>query len=194
MDLRGVHGLIVGGGKVAARKIERLVPYGAELTVIAPVVSDACKHIGVHVWERNFRDEDITNEFGFVIAAVGDTELNRRVCDICKAKNIPVDSSCDPGIGSFVFPAVIQKGKLSVGICTSGASPTASAWTRDRFEEVLPDRFDEILEFLNQKRREALLTIQDHHVRSAYLRKLFYASIEADRPLTDEECRRLIES
>ncbi len=139
MELEGKCGVIVGGGNVAARKVEKLLAFGPDLTVIAPDIEACVKTQGkllqegaaasLQFEERAFRLEDLDHA-DFVIAATDDTVLNGEIADCCKARRIPVNVVDDREKCTFFFPALIKEGPLTIGISTDGKSPFAASWVR----------------------------------------------------------------
>lgn len=179
MEVEGAKGLIVGGGRVALRKAEKMLPYGPELTVIAPDILPEFYQQRVRIINRAFCDADITQELDFVIAACDSQERNRRIYELCHEKNIPVNVVDQPQLCTFLFPSLIKRGKLSVGISTSGASPSAAIWLRKEIEKLLPEDMEQILECLQEQRREVLLQTDDKEQRSLLLKQLFEQRLEA---------------
>lgn len=156
IQLEGAHGLLVGGGRVALRKAEKLLPFGAQLTVVAPCICPPLAALpGLTLCRRAFADSDLSPAPDFVIAATGDRALDRRIAALCRARRILVNVVDDPAACGFYFPALVQRGRLCIGISTGGASPTAAAWLRQKIEALLPPGFDGILDRL-AARREAV--------------------------------------
>ena len=156
VQLEGARGLLVGGGRVALRKAEKLLPFGAQLTVVAPCICPPLAALpGLTLCRRAFADSDLSPAPDFVIAATGDRALDRRIAALCRARRILVNVVDDPAACGFYFPALVQRGRLCIGISTGGASPTAAAWLRQKIEALLPPGFDGILDRL-AARREAV--------------------------------------
>ena len=148
VDLSGSRGLIVGGGAVALRKVQKLLPYGPELTVVAPELRREFEELeGLELARRPFDEGDLEGR-AFVVAATGDRQVNHRVAELCKARRIPVNVADSREDSSFLFPALLRRGALSVGVSAGGASPAAAAWARDRFAQAVPERLEDILQFL----------------------------------------------
>ena len=145
--------LVVGGGKVAARKAAALAEFGARVVQIAPEVSG-----------RGFEDGDIEG-MTLVVAATDDPEVNRRVADLCKAKGIPVNVVDDPANCTFVFPAIFRKGPLVAAVSSGGACPVAAKLVRDRIAGLVPDDFVSAVEDLGARREELKRTYPDPRER-----------------------------
>lgn len=186
-DLSGRPGLVVGGGTVALRKIEKLLPFTQKLTILAPSICPAIRAIpGLTLVERSYTPGD-EEGMTFVIAGTDSREVNRTISERCQAARIPVNVVDDAELCTFLFPALVQRGELTVGISTGGSSPTAAICLKEQINRLLPERFDEILDFLHAERDHMKADFPTESARHVLLRKLFYAAIEAGRPLTAEE-------
>ncbi len=187
MDLSGKRGLVAGGGPVALRKIQKLLPYGPSLTVAAGRISPEIAAIpGLELLRENFSPALLEGRF-FVIAATDSRTLNREIAALCAARGILVNAVDDREACTFLFPALAKRGDLSVGISTGGASPSGAAWVRDRIEGILPERFGELLAFLDERRQAVKDALPDEGARSACLKELFAACLQAGRPLEEAE-------
>lgn len=190
VDLEGKHGLIVGGGAVALRKAKKLLPYGPRLTVVAPELNRELQELhGMELLQRPFAETDLEG-CEFAMAATDDRALNHYIAELCGQRHIPVNVADSREDSTFLFPALLRRGELSVGVSASGAAPAAAACIRDRFAEVLPDRLEEILAFLDRVREPVRQAVPDGNVRKRLLTSLAAECMEAGRPLTEEEFRR----
>ena len=186
INLEGRRVLIVGGGHVALRKAERLSPYGADIFAVAPEFIPGFAGIpGVTLLERRFEPGDIEGA-ALVIAATDDGELNAAVSELCRWGNIPVNVVDDLEKCSFVFPALVQRGELSVGISTGGASPSAAQYVRRGVEQLVPEGFEGILDFLSAHRAEVKAALPPER-RAAAFAALFERCLERGRPLSEAE-------
>ena len=70
-------------------------------------------------------------------------------------------------------------GRLSAGFCTGGASPTASAYFRQQFEDSLPDGLEEILDFMAEIRPRIIAAVPEQRRRARIFAFLFNACIDA---------------
>lgn len=191
--LEGRRGLIVGGGVVALRKIEKIASYGAQLRVISPEIMPEIEAMtDIELVRRRFRMSDLRANWAFVIAATDDPQQNHVIAELCERRNIPVNVVDDPQYCSFIFPAVVSKGPFSVGISTGGASPTAAIYFKERLEEMVPDRFDEILDYLNSQRIPMKNRIAEEKDRAVVFKRMLAACMEKGAPLSDEEMEELL--
>lgn len=179
IEMSGKKVLVVGGGNVALRKCEKLLPYGAEVTAVSGRFQPQFISLqGVALLFRPFRDEDIAGR-DIVIAATDDRALNAHIAGLCREAGIPFNCVDEPENCTFIFPALTLRGRLSAGFCTGGASPTAAAYFREQFEESLPDGLDEILDFMAGIRPRVIAAVPDQRRRSRIFALLFAACIEA---------------
>lgn len=187
MEIGGSPALIVGGGKVALRKIEKLLPYGPRLTVAAPeIAAEIAALPGLVLLRRPFREEDLEGMV-FAVAATGDRVLNRRVADLCREKRIPVNVVDDPEACTFLFPALVKQGRLSVGISSAGSSPSAAIWLKEQITALLPERLEEILDYLGSIRPAVKAALPEEADRAGAFSALFSRCRELGRPLTAGE-------
>ena len=207
VELEGKRGVIVGGGNVAARKVEKLLMFGTELTVVAPD-KEACVRIlqgelpetdaaaSLHFEERDFRAEDL-QDADFVIAATDDETLNGRIADVCREKRIPVNVVDDREKCTFFFPALVKDGPLTVGISTDGKSPFAASWLRREIAKMLPESIGEAIDLLGQIRPAVMALEEEEDARKKLFERLFIHCMEClDRgqEITEKELIVLVEA
>ena len=156
MDLNGRNCVAVGGGEVAARKVEMLISCGANVTVVAPelekslqelVSAQKVKHI-----EALYKKDHI-NGACLVIASTDDTTVNRAVYDDATAAGIPVNVVDVPELCSFIVPAVVERGDLILAISTSGKSPAMAKRIRKQLQKQFGDEYATMLSLMGETRR-----------------------------------------
>lgn len=165
MDITGKNGVIAGGGKVAARKVEKLLSFAPRLTVIAPKIEECIrtqeKQMRINgtaslvLVEREFGMTDLAGA-DFVIAATDDEELNGRISEYCMAEHIPVNVADDREKCSFFFPALVREGDLTIGISTDGKSPVAASWVKEEIARILPEKIGDVIDLMGQIRPRAM--------------------------------------
>ena len=140
IGLEGRRCLVVGGGGVAMRKARALQEFGAKVVQVAPEVCG-----------RGFEDGDVEG-MALVVAATDVPAVNAHVADICKAKGIPVNAVDDPGNCTFLFPAIVRKGPMTIAVSSGGACPVAAKFVRDKAAQLLADDFVAAVERLGESR------------------------------------------
>ena len=194
-DIRGVKTVIVGGGQVAFRKLEKLADFEPDLVVIAPEICKEIRefvseHVKFSFAERSFEFSDL-EDAGVVIAATDDAGLNHRISVYCKERHIPVNVVDREEDCSFIFPALIKRGKLTIGISTGGASPMTAVQLKRRIEEQIPGNMEEILDFLYSIRPMVKRELDTESARSALYRKVL-EKLMAGEPVSEEELYKLM--
>jgi uroporphyrin-III C-methyltransferase/precorrin-2 dehydrogenase/sirohydrochlorin ferrochelatase len=126
LKVEGRPCLVVGGGKVAARKVSLLMRAGAAITTVSPVLGDELRVLleqGVitHV-ARDFQDKDL-DDCVLVIAATDDEAVNRNVSELAHSRRIPVNVVDSPDLCSFIMPSIIDRSPVQIAVSTGGASP-----------------------------------------------------------------------
>lgn len=123
VDLSRRRVLVVGGGRIAARRIKTLVQFCPSVTVVAPelhpdiaALADAGR---VAAWRRPYRESDLDG-VGLALACTGDGDLNAAVAAACRARGIPVNNAGDKGDCDFLFPGVARRDALVVGVTAGG--------------------------------------------------------------------------
>ena len=151
-QIEGKRCLIVGGGKVAARKVHTLLQYGADIVVIAKKVCDEIKEIlpeksifedFIKNEESDFLEKEIQKAF-LVVAATSSREENHRAAELCHAYHILVNVADSEAESSFIFPSVVRKGNISIGINSGTGSPAVSKQIRCQIEKAVPDYYADI--------------------------------------------------
>lgn len=131
--------LVVGAGRIAARKAEAYASRGAVITVVAPEHSaemDAVVAVARH--HRAFRASDLDGQW-LVVTATGDPIVDGHVFVEAESRRIWCNAADDPDHCSVILPAVVQRDAITVSISTGGCSPAIASWLRRRIERVLDD-------------------------------------------------------
>jgi len=146
--------VVVGGGEVAARKVDGLLAAGADVIVVAPSVDASIRSRGeVAIFERPYRAGDLDGAW-LAIAATDDPQVNRRVHDDGEALRVWVNAADDPPACSFTLPAVLRRGPVQIAVSTSGHSPALAAWIRSQIGEILGPEVALLAEWLSEAREE----------------------------------------
>ncbi len=156
LRLSGKKCVVVGGGKVASRKVTRLLDAGADVTVVAPEVSpeisDLASRNSLRWVKREYATQDVEGAF-LVFAATDSPELNRRIAGEAREAGAMVNVASGAA-GDFVLPAVIHRGDLVVAIGTGGASPEVARRLRIMLEEEIGPEYAQWLEMMAELREE----------------------------------------
>jgi siroheme synthase-like protein len=154
----GKRCVVVGAGRIAARKIDALLAAGAAVEVVAPSVGDA-----VRTWadagalilvERAFAPSDLDGAW-LATAATGDADVDAAVFAAGEARRVWVNSADDPAHCSFTLMSVVRRGDLVVTVGTGGRSPALATFLRRRLDAEIGPEYVTLLDVLAEA-REAL--------------------------------------
>ena len=158
VDIKGKPCLLVGGGRVAARKLKMFCEAEASVTVIAPElcqeVEELCQLHGLQVETRNFKDDDINGQ-QLVIAASSDAELNNHIGELAQQNNILVNVSNDFKQGDVVLPSTINRDPIQIAVSTGGASPVLARQLRSNLERSTPSAYGTLASIVEKYRNQA---------------------------------------
>ena len=159
--VEGQECLVVGGGEVAARKVEGLTTCGARVTVVAPRTVPAIDRVAqapaggsgaVTVEHRPYRAGE-AGRFRLVVTATGVREVDRAVARDARAAGVWVNSADDADACSFLLPSVHREGPVTVAVSTGGASPALAAWLRRRLAREVGPAVATMADLLDEARR-----------------------------------------
>jgi precorrin-2 dehydrogenase/sirohydrochlorin ferrochelatase len=149
--LAGRGCVVVGGGAVAARKVEGLVAAGAEVVVVAPEINSRIRDLGVRLVERPYRRGDLDGAW-LAIAATDDPKVNQAVHADGEAARVWMNAADDPTSCSFILPAVVRRGPVMVTVSTAGRSPALASWIRGEVAAQLGSEVGVLAEWISEAR------------------------------------------
>jgi precorrin-2 dehydrogenase/sirohydrochlorin ferrochelatase len=157
LDLRDRPCVVIGGGTVAARKVEGLLECGARVTVVAPLLAPALQALldagQITARLRPYADGDLDGA-ALAIAATDEREVNALVAAEARARGVWLNAADDPERCDFILPAVIRRGDLQIAISTGGRSPALARRVREDLERLLPAEYADLLPLLADVRAE----------------------------------------
>jgi len=140
LKLAGRAVVVVGGGRVAAAKLEALLDAGARVTVVAPEVRPELVQAGVAVARREFVPQDLDGAW-FVVAAAP-AVVNRLVAAAAEERRIFVNAVDDPAAGSAYTGGVFRRSGATIAISTEGRAPALAGLLREGLEYVIPEELE----------------------------------------------------
>ncbi len=149
IDLSKRRVLVVGAGSVAERKVNTLLAFKPHITVVAKEVKKEvfrkwAEEGKIELKLKSFEDHDL-KEKDIVIVAADRVDLQERIFKLCKENKVPVNCVDKPEYCTFIFPSVIVKGELVIGITTSGKAPSASKKLRQSIEKIIPEGIESLI-------------------------------------------------
>jgi precorrin-2 dehydrogenase/sirohydrochlorin ferrochelatase len=163
--------LVVGGGVVGERKVQDLLEAGALVTVVSreltPALAALTDQGKIRFIEGDFAPEHLEGVV-LVVGATDNQEVNARVSAAAKARGIWVNIVDAPDLCTFIVPAQVRRGPLTIAISTGGASPALARRLREDLEEFFGPEYGPYLDLL-QRVREKILEIRRGHPDNAAL-------------------------
>jgi precorrin-2 dehydrogenase len=156
LNLRDRECTVVGGGKIACRKIEKLLAAGARVKVISPVLHEKAQQWaerGEVQWlARAYQPGDVSSSW-LVFAATNNRDVNRAIADEAEAAGrlvnvIDMEEEC-----TFTVPATVQAGNIQVAISTSGTEPATARQLRLLLEDDLEHESNRFQQLIREKSR-----------------------------------------
>jgi precorrin-2 dehydrogenase/sirohydrochlorin ferrochelatase len=175
LRLTGRRCLVVGGGELAARRVESLLEAGGEVVVVAPEV---CQSLKARVGNREvthlqsvYEPEHLRGAL-LVIAATDRSDVNAQVVADAAAAGILCCDAETAERGDFMVPAVVRRGDFILAVTTLGCSPSLAARVRRELEAAYGPEYGELAALLGEAREKALQTVHDAARRRAALTEL----------------------
>lgn len=155
LDLQSAPVLIVGGGAIAARKLDLLSQAGASVMVVSPTatagISGRAKEGGLRWLAKCFDPTDV-NGMRIVIAATGDRDVNAAVARAAREAGIPVNVVDDAALSTFIVPAIVDRSPLVVAISSGGVAPMLARRVRALIESLLDESWGRLALFAERWR------------------------------------------
>ena len=189
--------LVVGGGRVAARKVELLRRTGARITVVAPELLDELRDLAArgelqHI-HAPFCPSHVNGAVA-VVAATGSTEVNAAVSVAAQDRRIPVNVVDDPAASTFIFPAIVDRSPILIAVSSGGQAPVLARRIREQMEALLPARLGALARFMGE-RRKAVKGVLRTAARRSFWERIVGGTVSArvfagDEAAADKEFER----
>lgn len=160
INMEGRKVIVIGGGAVALRKIRILKEYGADIQVISSKILDDLKLLADNEnlgwFSENMAEYKLAclNEAFLVICASDNEAVNRMAAAHCRKHHILVDCAKPGEASDCVFPSVVRRGNVVIGISTSGGVPALTRHLREKIEVAIPEWYGDFERILRDKRRQ----------------------------------------
>lgn len=145
-----INAMVIGGGDVAARKIELLLKSTTQISVMSAEISTSVERlIATHklTWlKHNYAPEHLDN-INIVIAATDNNEVNKAVSVEANALNIYVNVVDQPDLCTYITPAILDRSPMLIAISSSGSAPILVRMLREQIEKMLPERYGKLADF-----------------------------------------------
>jgi len=140
LNIKGKLCVVIGGGKVAERKVKNLLRYGGRVRVVSPDLTDRLSK-----WASQGRMDYTRSEYrashlkgAFLVhAATSDRKVNAEIARDAAKRRLLVNVVDSAAESTFILPAVLRNRGISIAVSTNGLSPAKSVRVRDRIKEFI---------------------------------------------------------
>ncbi|MFQ5455829.1 MAG: bifunctional precorrin-2 dehydrogenase/sirohydrochlorin ferrochelatase [Nitrospirota bacterium] len=190
LDIRDKEILVIGGGKVAERKVIMLLECGGNnITLISPDVTEGIEElynsrkIGYISGEY---EREYIKDASIVFAATDNRNINAEIASEAKKRDILINVVDQPEISSFILPSVVKRGDLQISVSTSGKSPALAKTLREEIEKLFGSEYEIFLDILGGIRKRLLKENPSEDKRQ----KIFYDLVKSDILILLKEGRK----
>ena len=176
LSLTNRRALVVGGGEPAARKAELLLQAGARVTLIAQTVTGEIAQLiadGRIAWAGHSFDTADLDGMTLAIVATEDGTLQARVSHEAQQRCVPVNVVDRPKLSSFIMPAIVDRGLITVAISTAGTAPALARKIRAEIERALPATIGRLARFAEIFRDQVRRTLKEPRARRRFWDHVF---------------------
>ena len=151
--------LVVGGGKVAYRKVLSLLSFNAEVTVLAPKI---CKSLIEFANQKKVKlikkayTKDFLKNYKIVFSATDNPKINQIVRDDCTKENILLNVVDNPALCDFILPANIRRGDLTISVSSQGKAPFYTKEMKRKLEQFISPIHADIITIAGEFRKQLL--------------------------------------
>lgn len=192
-ELAGRPVLVVGGGSVAARKVNLLLKAQAEVRLVARKLNAELTALEAEnkvLWiAKEFNAEQLRTVF-FVIAATNDEALNHRIFHLAESQHKLVNVVDDQPHCSFIFPSIIDRSPIQIAISSAGKAPVLARLLREKLEALLPHSLGDVAEISGKWRDAVKVKLQSVTERRRFWEKMFngrFANLVKNRQFDQAE-------
>ena len=191
VDLSEKPCLIVGGGKVACRKVKVMLDFGAKVRVVAKEISQELRYLErtladsegpkpMEIKRKSFEEKDCDG-MGLVIAATDDKALNHEIAQYCKRQGIMVNAVDQKEDCSFIFPSYVKEGNLIAAFSSGGNSPVLTQYLKEKEVEILTPFLGDLNEAMGRLRQKVISEYDEENKRKEVLKEILYKAIDRGR-------------
>ncbi|MDQ7837396.1 MAG: bifunctional precorrin-2 dehydrogenase/sirohydrochlorin ferrochelatase [Thermodesulfobacteriota bacterium] len=180
LDIKDKQCLVIGGGKVAERKVETLLSCGARVRVISPELTPYLQGLAgekrITHTARGYQTGDLNGVF-LVVACTDDPGINTAVSSAAQEKNILCNIVDKPNLCNFIVPSMVARGDLLIAISTAGKSPALAKKLRRELEDAYGREYADFLRLMGAVRPRVLAMGRPQSENEAIFNRLVYSDL-----------------
>jgi siroheme synthase-like protein len=156
LNLKNYPCLVVGGGKVAFRKVNSLRDFQAKVTVISPKFCEPLLELNkkrkVKIIQKVYSKEYLKN-FKIVFCATDNPKINKQVRKDCTEKNILLNVADIPELCDFILPAIVKRGDLTISVSSQGIAPFYVKEIKNKLDHIFPSYYEKVIKLAGEFRK-----------------------------------------
>lgn len=194
--------VVVGGGRIATGKVRQLLEFGAEVTVVAPEVTEEIRKLAdagkITLKQRDVLAEKeaavraLIEDSTLVVAATDQAPVNISISELCKEMHIPVNVVDEKELCTFFFPAIVKREDVVVAVSTGGTSPALAAKLRRELETAVPEEYGRAAAVMGTYREYVKKRVPDIRDRKRVYEVLL-VHVLAGEEIKEKDVRQIIE-
>lgn len=175
LDITHKPCLVIGGGRVAERKVKILLRFDALVRLISPKVTQTLIRLAekgkIEIIKREYEEGDLKGAV-LVFAATNKEEINRRIRKEAEKRHIPVNVVDNPDLCDFVVPSIVKKGPIVIAISTSGTMPLLSKKLRKEIQRNITGDYIQYAYLIGRFRELLIEKVKDRKKRSDIMKEI----------------------
>lgn len=197
IDLKDMNCLIIGGGKVALRKVLVLCDFDAVIKVIAKDICEEIREISrinknVTCEKKTFSEQDLEG-IQLVVAATSHKELNHHISAICRQKNIYINAVDQIEDCGFIFPSYIKEGDVVGAFSSGGKSPVLTQYLKKAIKNILTPFIGELADFLGNIRTSVKENTETESERKQIYQELLKYALDSEKIPSQSDVNKIME-
>lgn len=157
LDICGKKCVVIGGGKVALRKVKLLLEHGSNVEVVSPTLcpelSQLAENGSINVLNKNYEPGVLAGAF-VAVAATTEADTNEKVAEEARRQGILVNVVDNPEQSNFIVPSSLRRGDITIAISTAGKSPALARKIRTRLEQNFGEEYTSLVMLVSEVRTE----------------------------------------
>lgn len=182
LDISKKPCLVVGGGKVAERKVGILLKFGGMIEVVSPRITKTLQKLTekgkIHVSLKEYNTSDLDG-VALVFAATNNESINQKIYKDAEEHNVPINVVDNPSLCNFIVPSIVKKDPILIAISTSGVLPFLSKRLRKDIAESITRDYVRYADIVGRLRKRLIMKVQDKKLRQIIMKKIAKADISA---------------
>lgn len=180
LDAQKLNALVIGGGNVAARKVELLLKTPAKITIISPLLKDSVKQlVDTHqlTWINARYTKSHLSEVNLVIAATNIKTINQEIANDAKLAGLLLNVVDDPQLCNYITPAIIDRSPMIIALSSSGTAPILLQLLKSKIDNLLPSSYGKLAEFCGKYRKQIQQQIDSFSERRVFWKRILEGDV-----------------